>query len=63
MNGPKQPTHCPLCLTPTEPADFHCNPQEDGGIMWTYECLVCGEEKPCYEWVRLALENHEGTKH
>ncbi len=54
--GPKQPTQCPLCGTVTDPVDFHLNPQEDGGIMWTYECMVCQVEKPCYEWVKLALE-------
>lgn len=50
--GPQQPTRCPLCDAPTQPADFHVLPTPDG-ILWTYECLGCGEEKPCTEWVEL----------
>jgi len=52
-------THCPLCGTATDPADFHVKEllgggSDGSGIQWTYECLGCGGiEKPTKEWVRM----------
>ena len=57
MSGIQMPTHCPQCRTATEPRDFHFAPkgQDNGlpGIVATYECRGCGEEKPTEEWCAL----------
>lgn len=53
QDGVEMPTHCPQCEATTEPIDFHVVPDKLKGMLWTYECRVCKEEKPTEEWVRL----------
>jgi hypothetical protein len=52
--GVRMPSHCPICQTPTDPADFHVKPDVRDSVVWTYECRGCDEEKETQVWCHLA---------
>lgn len=59
MSEVRMTTHCPLCGTEVDPADFHVKPKAEGeGLQWTYECLGCNEEKTPEEWIKIHMEKH-----